>query len=322
MQEQRALGNILVRHGVVADGALEPLLRAATREGDAALRAARSPRRWRAERTWRGRSPPSAGCRSSRTIDVGQRAGRHGQRSCPIGYAKTHKMLVLGEYDDRVEVVCADPLDTDGAGRHPRGVSKDRSRVSVAPADTVIDAINQVYERQQTDQRARDRRGRRRRGDRHPRLGRRRADHSLGERALFAGREGASERHPHRARRARGASSATASTGSCTSREARELAVHELGHRAREDHGRPEHRRKALAARRPHFAAHRRSQHRRPRLDHSDEPRSRAHRDAPLAQDQQAAGHRRGRLRRARPLADGIPDPSPERHLAGHGPDR
>jgi general secretion pathway protein E len=48
-----------------------------------------------------------------------------------------------------VEVVCADPLDTDGVD-DIRAAFQKPVALSVAPADTVIDAINQVYERQQT----------------------------------------------------------------------------------------------------------------------------------------------------------------------------
>ena len=147
MQEQRALGNILVRHGVIAEGALEPFY-ALQREKATPLfdllltsKVASSSDLARAL---------AAECRLPfmETIDVGSVPADMANK-LPIGYAKSHKLLVLGSFDDRVEVVCADPLDTDGLD-DIRAAFQKPVVMSVAPADAVIDAINQVYERQQT----------------------------------------------------------------------------------------------------------------------------------------------------------------------------
>ena len=147
MQEQRALGNILVRQGVIAEGALEPFY-AQQREKATPLfellltsKAASSSALARAL---------AAECRLPfvETIDVNSVPSDMANK-LPIGYAKSHKLLVLGEFEDRVEVVCSDPLDTDGLD-DVRAAFQKPVVLSVAPADTVIDAINQVYERQQT----------------------------------------------------------------------------------------------------------------------------------------------------------------------------
>src|SRR5450755_268622 len=147
MQEQRALGSILVRHGVIAEGALEPFY-AQQREKPTPL--------FELLLSSKVASPSdlaralAAECRLPfvDTIDVGSIPPDMTSK-LPIGYAKTHKLLVLGIYDDRVEIVCADPLDTDGVD-DIRATFQKPVHISVAPADMVIDSINQVYERQQT----------------------------------------------------------------------------------------------------------------------------------------------------------------------------
>jgi len=67
----------------------------------------------------------------------------------PISYAKAHKILVLSEDDERVHVVCADPLDTSGLD-DVRALFKKPVDVSVTSAENIVDALNRVYER--TDQ--------------------------------------------------------------------------------------------------------------------------------------------------------------------------
>jgi general secretion pathway protein E len=67
----------------------------------------------------------------------------------PITYAKSHRLLVTSDHPDRVEVVCADPLDTEGVD-DVRAVFQKPVSLSVATSDAVVDAINRVYERQAT----------------------------------------------------------------------------------------------------------------------------------------------------------------------------
>jgi general secretion pathway protein E len=66
-----------------------------------------------------------------------------------IGFAKAHRLLVVAEAQESVSVVCGDPLDVEGldAVRTVYGKSVD---LRVMPIGILTDAINRVYERQQT----------------------------------------------------------------------------------------------------------------------------------------------------------------------------
>ena len=89
--EQRALGKILVRHGVVSPRGARAALRSAAREGRRARRPGGPDATPRRRATWRARWPPSAG---SPFVD----AHRHRRGSAavatrlPIAYAKKHKL--------------------------------------------------------------------------------------------------------------------------------------------------------------------------------------------------------------------------------------
>jgi general secretion pathway protein E len=67
----------------------------------------------------------------------------------PIGYSKAHKLLVVNEEDTHVEVVCSDPLDTDGLDTVRAAFGKP-VLARVSSPEAVLDAINRVYERQET----------------------------------------------------------------------------------------------------------------------------------------------------------------------------
>jgi general secretion pathway protein E len=67
----------------------------------------------------------------------------------PITYAKSHRVLLCREDETSVDLLCADPLDVaalDGV----RTLLGKKVRVQVAPTSVVMDAINRVYERQDT----------------------------------------------------------------------------------------------------------------------------------------------------------------------------
>lgn len=67
----------------------------------------------------------------------------------PIGYAKTHRILVAREHEQDVDIICGDPLDVEALDAIRAQFDKP-TNVHVAVPDVVVDAINRVYERQQT----------------------------------------------------------------------------------------------------------------------------------------------------------------------------
>ena len=67
----------------------------------------------------------------------------------PIGWAKSHQLLVVRESDTAIQVVCADPFDVEGLDAVRAQFAK-TVNADVAVPEVVIDAINRVYERQQT----------------------------------------------------------------------------------------------------------------------------------------------------------------------------
>ena len=102
---------------------------------------------------------------------------------------------------------------------------------------------------------------------RHPRAHRRGADHPLGQLAAVPRGQGARERYPHRAGREGGHRPLPHRRRAATRSQRAPRAVHAVDHLAREDHGRPEHRREAAAAGRPHPPQDRRQGHRHARRD-------------------------------------------------------
>ena len=64
----------------------------------------------------------------------------------PIGFAKSHKVIVIAEDDGHVFVLCADPFDTPALD-DIRVLFGKRVEATVAPQEKIIDAINRVYER-------------------------------------------------------------------------------------------------------------------------------------------------------------------------------
>jgi general secretion pathway protein E len=145
--EQRVLGNILIRHGVVSAETLEPLYGVQREKGTALL-----------DLLVQGQSASEADvaralareCALSfvAQVDVAavdsQVAGR-----LPIGYARAHRLLLMQETDDAVDLVCADPLDT-AALDDVRAMFGKQVRAKVSTGQVVTDAINRVYERLET----------------------------------------------------------------------------------------------------------------------------------------------------------------------------
>ncbi len=198
--EQRFLGELLARRGILPADKLELALGGAARARHGAARSHRELQPGR-------RDGPRAGARrrgpapARRAASTRRRSRPRWRRALPIAFAKAHRILVVREDERAVHVVCGDPFDTQALD-DLRVIFGKPVEASVGGRDRIEDAINRVYEKQAGEERARERRVERRRGgrERHPRLGRRGARHPLGQLALLAGDEGARERHPHRAR--------------------------------------------------------------------------------------------------------------------------
>ncbi|HEY6559783.1 MAG TPA: type II secretion system ATPase GspE [Polyangiaceae bacterium] len=147
MQEQRALGNILVRRGVLTPDVLEPLYEQQREKGTALVDLVVQSQAASEEAVSRALAQ-ECGLPFLDRIDVDAITSQTATR-LPIGYCRAHKILITAEHDQSVDVVCADPLDTDGLD-DVRAAFNKTVTASVAPPEAVIDAINRVYERQET----------------------------------------------------------------------------------------------------------------------------------------------------------------------------
>ncbi|MBK7580919.1 MAG: type II secretion system ATPase GspE [Myxococcales bacterium] len=81
-------------------------------------------------------------------IDIGKVPTELATR-LPIGYCKSHKILVTGEREEAVEVLSADPLDTSALDDVRAAFGKPVSAVVASP-EMLVDAINRVFEKQDT----------------------------------------------------------------------------------------------------------------------------------------------------------------------------
>jgi general secretion pathway protein E len=147
MLEQRAIGDILVRRGVVSPDVLESLY-AQQRERDALLVDIVVQTQAATEVDVARALADECGLPFVESIDVNTVSMVAAMR-LPIGYAKTHRILVTGEQAESVDVVCGDPLDT-GALDDVRASFGKMVHATVAPGEVVVDAIHRVYEKQDT----------------------------------------------------------------------------------------------------------------------------------------------------------------------------
>jgi general secretion pathway protein E len=145
MQEQRALGNILVRHGVVTLEALESLF-TQQREKGTSLTELLVQSKHATEEDVAKALAAECGLPFLGRVDVTQVSTQTATR-LPIGYCRSHKLLVMGESEESVQVLCADPLDT-AALDDVRATFGLPVSASVGTFDLVDEAINRVFERQ------------------------------------------------------------------------------------------------------------------------------------------------------------------------------
>jgi len=146
VQEERYLGEILVRRGLITADRLEPLFDVQREKGPRLLDLVVGANLADAAHVARALAD-ECGLPFVARIDVDDIATPIATK-LPITYAKAHQLLVTGETDDTVFLVCADPLDT-AAIDDVRATYGKPVEVSVATGDEVIDAINRVYERRE-----------------------------------------------------------------------------------------------------------------------------------------------------------------------------
>src|SRR4051812_9842938 len=144
MTPQRALGQILVRHGAVQAEALEPLYLTQIDKPQGLVELVLEAQLASESDVARALATE---CRLPfvEKIDVDAIPAELAIR-VPITYAKSHGLLVTAESDTEVTVICADPLDTAGLD-DVRALFRKPLALSVAPNELVVDAINRVYER-------------------------------------------------------------------------------------------------------------------------------------------------------------------------------
>ncbi len=144
MTPQRALGQILVRHGAVNPDALEPLYAQQLEKSRGLVELVLESNLATEVAVARALA---AECRLPfvERIDIDS-IPTDVATKLPITYAKNHGVLVIGESPEAVSVICSDPLDTDGLD-DVRAAFEKPIAISVAPQEVVVDAINRVFER-------------------------------------------------------------------------------------------------------------------------------------------------------------------------------
>ena len=147
MVAQRALGDILARHGVVAPEALEPLY-AEQQEKAADLFELVVQNDLATDTAVAQALASECGLPFVEKIDADQISLSDATR-LPLSYARTHRILVVRADEGSVHVICGDPLDT-AALDDVRATFGKRVAVSVAAPAVVNEAIHRVYERQDT----------------------------------------------------------------------------------------------------------------------------------------------------------------------------
>ena len=147
MDPSRAIGNILEKHGVLSAEVLAGLYEQMRERPGLLVEVAVAQRAASEEQIARALAL-ECGLDFMEKIDPAQVPLEVATR-LPIGYAKAQKVLLIADSADFAEVLCADPLNL-SALDDVRALL-DRPVVAiVATPSVVVDAINRVYERQDT----------------------------------------------------------------------------------------------------------------------------------------------------------------------------
>lgn len=145
-QQQRYLGEILVRHGVVPPERIEPLFETVRERGQhlteliVSSNIADEPAIAQALAT-------EVGVGYMPKIDIDAVPLALASR-IPITYAKQHKILPISEDDQSVYCAVADPLDTTAID-DVRGIFGKPVEIAVSTSQNVLNAINRVWEKKE-----------------------------------------------------------------------------------------------------------------------------------------------------------------------------
>lgn len=147
MDQQRVIGKILTRQGVLSPEALEELLvQAADKQAELVELAIAS------ELTDEGAVARAlaAECGLPYREEINaEDVPLEVATQLPISYARAQKVLLLAASEDAYELVCADPLNVTALD-DVRALLGRAVHAQVAKEQVVVDAINRVYERQDT----------------------------------------------------------------------------------------------------------------------------------------------------------------------------
>ncbi|MBK7399510.1 MAG: Flp pilus assembly complex ATPase component TadA [Myxococcales bacterium] len=145
--EQRFLGEILARHGVLPAQRLEELLATQREKGGSLLELLVSTRT--SDETAIGRAlAAECGLPFVATIDPTKIASDVASK-LPITWAKQRRIVVIGDDGKHIHAIAADPLDI-SAQDDVRALYGKPLALSVAPTTTILDAINSFFERLNT----------------------------------------------------------------------------------------------------------------------------------------------------------------------------
>jgi general secretion pathway protein E len=147
MTEQRYLGEVLARRGVLPPARLDELLATQRERGVGLIDLLVSTKA--ADENAIGKAlAAECGLPYLDRIDASKIPAELATR-LPITWSKQHKVVVVGEDPKRIHVVAADPLDLT-AQDDVRATFGKPVEVAVAPASAIVDAINGFFERLNT----------------------------------------------------------------------------------------------------------------------------------------------------------------------------
>lgn len=145
MREDRFLGEVLVRHGLLSPERLEPLFELQREKGSDLIGLLVSGNIVDEVSLHRALAD-EAGLPFVEKIDV-EAIPTALATQLPITYAKAHRIIPIDETDSQITILCADPFST-ATIDDVRALLSKRVDLKVATAEGIVDAINRVYERE------------------------------------------------------------------------------------------------------------------------------------------------------------------------------